>query len=87
MEEKKVIDVEVTEGNKAEEVKENKINTCVVKAKTGIKKHWKAVVGAVLVGLAGVAIGCKCKNGSDDSADDGDTIIDIDSYEDHSSEN
>ena len=84
MEEKKVIDVEVAEG-KAEEVKENKINTCVVKAKTGIKKHWKAVVGAVLVGLAGVAIGCKCKNGSDDS-DDGDTIIDIDSYEDHSSE-
>lgn len=85
MEEKKVIDVEVT-GNKAEEVKENKINTCVVKAKTGIKKHWKAVVGAVLVGLAGVAIGCKCKGNSEDS-DDGDTIIDIDSYEDHSSEN
>ena len=84
MEEKKIIDVEVTDG-KAEGVKENKINTCVVKAKTGIKKHWKAVVGAVLVGLAGVAIGCKCKGNSDDS-DDGDTIIDIDSYEDHSSE-
>lgn len=84
MEEKKIINVEVTDG-KDEEVKENKINTCVVKAKTGIKKHWKAVVGAVLVGLAGVAIGCKCKGNSDDS-DDGDTIIDIDSYEDHSSE-
>lgn len=85
MEEKKVIDVEVTEG-KAEEVKENKIDTCVVKAKTGIKKHWKAVVGVVLMGLAGVAIGRKCKGNSEDS-DDGDTIIDIDSYEDHSSEN
>ena len=88
MEEIKTVKMDKLEETELAEVSEKE--GLLVKAKAGVKKHWKKIAAGAAIGasvLIGYALGSK--SGSDDyeaEEDDEDNIIDIDDYSEKETE-